>query len=530
MRLRNILTIVVVGVLAVGASFAGPVFRDRPKLVVLIAIDQFRYDYLTQYEREFTGGLRLLLTEGAVFANAKLAHYPSVTAVGHSTMLTGATPALSGIVGNEWYDRETGKRVTNVSDSTVRLLGGSDVEGASPRRLMVSTVGDEMKRTDPGCRVIGISIKDRASILPSGHLADGAYWFDTKTGTFVSSTYYFSALPAWVKAFADSHVVEGYAGREWKFFGEVLRMPAEPGAKLANALYFSPFGDEIVERFAERAVEAEKLGQRGTTDLLTVSFSSIDAVGHQTGPNSPKVHDLVLQADQAIGKMFDYLDRTVGLKNVLVILTSDHGVVELPEKAAGRMPGGRVLDADLLKQANAVLEKKYGPGKWAAMISDGAIFLNNALMESQNVNAGEAQEMAAAALQRIPHVFRVYTHEQLRRGQIPQDELSRTMSRSFNWIRSADLQVILDPHSTRPATNSGHDTPFSYDTHIPLMFLGPGIKPGLYYQNVELNDLAPTVSSLLSVPTPSGSVGRVLTEILPNPAKDAAPGTASSHQ
>jgi predicted AlkP superfamily pyrophosphatase or phosphodiesterase len=288
MRQNKILIVFILTLLAAAACHASPVFPDRPKLVVLIAIDQFRYDYLTRYEREFTSGLRLLLTEGAVFANASLAHYPSVTAVGHSTMLTGATPALSGIVGNEWYDRASGKKVTSVSDSSVRLLGGSDAEGASPRRLLVSTVGDEMKRSNAGCRVIGVSIKDRGSILPSGHLADGAYWFDTKTGTFVSSTYYFPTLPSWVEAFTDSHIVEEYAGREWKFFGEVLRMPAEPGAQLANALYYSPFGNELVERFAERTIDAEKLGQRGTTDLLTVSFSSIDAVGHQTGPDSPR--------------------------------------------------------------------------------------------------------------------------------------------------------------------------------------------------------------------------------------------------
>ena len=189
-----------------------------------------------------------------------------------------------------------------------------------------------------------------------------------------------------------------------------------------------------------------------------------------------------------------------------------------------------MLDADLMKEVQAVLEKSYGPGKWAVTSADGAIYLNDALMESKNVNAGEAQEIAGSALERIPHVFRVYTHHQLRRGHVPQDDLSRIMSRSFNWSRSADLEVILDPHWTRPATNSGHDTPFSYDTHIPMIFLGSGIKPGLYYQNVELNDLAPTLSTLLSVQTPSGSVGRVLHEILPQPNRQGAAASASSHQ
>jgi predicted AlkP superfamily pyrophosphatase or phosphodiesterase len=290
------------------AAAAAP-FPARPKLVVLISIDQFRYDYLTRYGGEYTGGLRRLLDQGAVFANANLDHYPSVTAVGHATMLTGATPALSGIVSNEWWDRATRKVVTSVSDPGERLLGGSEAEGSSPRRLLVSTLGDEMKMADSSCRVVGVSIKDRAAILPSGHLADGAFWFDTKTGRFVSSSYYFSELPPWVKAFADSRIVEEYGGREWTFFGKSVKMPAEPGAKLANALYFSPFGNELVERFAERAIEAEKLGQRGTTDLLTISISSIDAVGHESGPASPKLHDMAIQADRSLGRLFDYLKR-----------------------------------------------------------------------------------------------------------------------------------------------------------------------------------------------------------------------------
>jgi arylsulfatase A-like enzyme len=522
MPVRTVLAAALFAILAAAAGEANPPFPVKPRLVVLIAIDQFRYDYLTRYDSEYTGGLHRLLTEGAVFANANLAHYPSVTAVGHATMLTGAMPALTGIVGNNWHERETGRTVTSVSDSSERQLGGSDSEASSPRRLLVSTVGDEMKMADPACRVIGISIKDKAAILPSGHMADGAYWFDSKTASFVSSTYYFRELPAWVKAFTDSHLVEEYEGREWNYFGNNLKIPAENGAKLARALYFSPFGNELVERFAERAIEAEKLGQRGTTDLLTVSFSSIDAVGHETGTESPKVHDLAIQADRTIGRMFEYLDRLVGLKNVLVVLTADHGIADMPERmATDKMPGGRVKDSDLSAAAQTALERKYGPGKWVANIFDGALYLNSSLLESQRAKPGEAQEIVADALMRIPHVFRVYTREQLRRGQIPEDTVSRVVSRSLHWTRSGDVQVILDPHWVRPATNTGHDTPFSYDTHIPLIFRGAGIKPGLYYQNVALNDLAPTLSSMLSVQTPSGSVGRVLHEMLAMPA--AAP-------
>lgn len=500
------------------AAGIGRPFPPRPKLVVLVAVDQFRYDYLTRFESEYKGGFRRLLDQGAVFANANLAHYPAITAVGHSVMLTGASPALSGIIGNNWYDRTAGKNVSSVSDSSERQLGGTGT-GASPRRLLVSTVGDELKLADPASRVIGLSFKDRGAILPAGHMADAAYWYDTQTGAFVSSTYYFKDVPSWVQSFNDSRMVEKYAGAEWKFPGGSRKMPAEPGPKLANAVDFSPFGNELLEAFAERAIDSERLGQRGATDLLTVSFSTIDAVGHQTGPLSPEVHDLAVRLDGTLERLFLHLDKTIGLRNVVVVLTADHGAVDLPERmTSDRMPGGRILDSQLAAMVQARLERQYGSGTWVQAINDGAMYLNAELIRARKLNEADVQDDAAAAILAAPHVFRIYTHHQLRRGELPGDALSETLAASLNWARSADLEVILEPYWVRPATNTGHDTPFAYDTHIPLIFMGPAIRPGLYFQNVKLNDLAPTLASLLSVQTPSGSTGRVLYEILPQPA------------
>ena len=522
--MRSLKTYAVIGfglAAIIAAAIAQP-FPPRPKLVVLIAVDQFRYDYLTRFESEYKGGFRHLLDHGAVFANANLAHYPAVTAVGHAVMLTGASPALSGIVGNNWYDRKVGKNVSSVSDSAERQLDGNGA-GASPRRLLVSTVGDELKLADPTSRVIGLSLKDRAAILPSGHMADAACWYDTRTGTFVSSTYYFKELPSWVKSFNDSRMVEKYAGAEWKFSGGSRRMPANSGPKLANEVDSSPFGNELLEALAERAIDSERLGRRSATDLLTVSFSSIDAVGHQTGPLSPEVHDLVVRLDGTLERLFLHLDQTVGLRNVLVVLTADHGAVDLPERmSSDRMPGGRILDSQLAATVQARLAQQYDAGAWVQSINDGAMFLNSGLIRARNLNEEAVQDDAAAALAAEPQVFRVYTRHQLRRGELPKDALSETLSASLNWARSADLQVILDPYWVRPATNISHDTPFAYDTHIPLIFMGPSIRPGLYFQNVKLNDLAPTLASLLSVQTPSGSTGRVLYEILPQPAAPAA--------
>jgi predicted AlkP superfamily pyrophosphatase or phosphodiesterase len=233
--------------------------EPAPKLVVAIVIDQFRYDYLTRFRSDYTGGLKRMLDQGADFTNAHHEHIPTVTAVGHSTFLTGATPAMSGIIANEWWDRSVHKRVTSVSDDSTKLLGGSG-PGSSPNRLLQSTLGDELKMSGKGGKVIGISIKDRAAILPSGHMADGAYWFDGKTGNFVSSTFYFTELPAWVREFNQTHPADKYAAKAW--MGHT--MPAA-GDKLYNALEATPYGNELIEQFALRALAAEKLGEDRST-------------------------------------------------------------------------------------------------------------------------------------------------------------------------------------------------------------------------------------------------------------------------
>ena len=270
------------------------------RLVLLVAVDQCRYDYLTRFRSDFSGGLARLLTSGAVFSNAYLDHYPTVTAVGHSTMLSGATPAISGIIGNDWYDRTLGRNVTSVSDPAVTLVGGTG-EGSSPRRRPVSTVGDELKSASRAAdgspnrpKVFGLSLKDRSAILPAGHMADGAYWFDTSTGAFVTSTFYRPDLPAWVAGFNAKKIPDASAGKTWAFLdaasGPGHGLPPAAGAPLYSAVYGSPGR----ERFCWRPSRTRRLrpsgsGQRGVTDLPSVSFSSNDAVGHTYGPDSPGV-------------------------------------------------------------------------------------------------------------------------------------------------------------------------------------------------------------------------------------------------
>lgn len=497
--------------LLVPASLSPQEPPRRPALVLLVAIDQFRYDYLPRFDDEYRGGLKTLLERGATFVNAHLEHYPTVTAVGHSTMLSGATPATSGIIGNDWYDRETGAQVTSVSDGGTRLLG-VDGEGSSPRRLLVSTVGDELKRSgSPDSKVFGISLKDRAAILSAGRMADGAFWYDREAGVFVSSDYYFTRLPAWVQAFNESRYVDEYAGRTWI---EGSALPTETGARLNAAVYGSPFGNDLLERFAEELIREEKLGQRGVTDVLTISFSSDDAVGHAFGSDSPQVHAVSLAVDNTLGRLFSALEAMVGMDHVLVVLTADHGVSPLPEMLkAQRMPGGRI-HGDFFEPARRALEARFGPGEWIEATAGTSPYLNYGLLSERHVDRAEAERVVAAAMLEQPHVARVYTRQQILDGRPAYDLIDSRVLRSFNARRSGDLEILLEPFWIRRRSGTTHGSPYNYDSHIPLVFMGAGIQAGRYYDAVALNDAAPTIAALLDIEVPAGSVGRILAEIL----------------
>jgi hypothetical protein len=503
-RLPGILITFIIACIGAPAQAAVP---PRPKLVLAIVVDQFRYDYLTRFRGDYHAGFDLLLTKGAVFTNARYEHFPTVTAVGHSTFLSGATPSLSGIVGNEWYDRETGKTVTSVSDETVQPLGGG--EGASPRRMLVSTVGDELKIARAASKVVGISLKDRAAILPAGHMANGAYWFDVHSGNFVSSTFYFPDLPGWVKDYNASRPADRYREAHWLS----RALPADV-SKLYAALEVSPFGNELVESFAERAIQAEQLGQRDATDVLAISFSANDYVGHAQGPDSPEVREMSIQTDVVFGKLFHFLDSTVGMGNVLVVMTGDHGVAPLPEVEVQRkMPGGRMPPGTVQKTVQAALTEKYGEGKWLLTASENPLYFNLDLIRQKNLDRAQVERAAADAARAIPHVFRVYTRELLASGVAMEDQVGRRVMNGFYGPRSADVYVLLEPYWLSQAGGTTHSTTFSYDAHVPVIFMGPGIRPGRFYQQIAVNDIAPTLATYLDVETPSGSVGRCLAEI-----------------
>ena len=543
--------------------------QKRPRLVLLIAVDQFRYDYLERFGDLFgPNGLRRLMHDGAMWTQANYDHTPTYTAPGHSTMMTGAYPAETGIVGNDWIDRASGKRITSVSDDTVKLLGSSDPKEppSSPRRLLSSTVGDELRLvTNDRSKVIGISLKDRSAILPAGRHASAAYWL-SNTGTMASSTYYFNQLPAWVTNFNNTKPADKYFGAKWERLlsqSEYVKRagPDSPswevvgsstgdtnafphtitgGAKAPNsAFYFaldhSPFSNELLVSFAQEAIVNEKLGEDDDPDVLTVSFSANDYVGHRYGPYSQEAMDITLRVDRQIAALLDFVQARVGLSNTLIAFTADHGVSPIPEQAADLGLGGARLKApEILAAIHTALSARYNPqgrspdpsadyiykyNYWGALTEafiNGNIYFNYEALKRDNVDLDEVSKVVASAALTIPGVARSFTRAQLLRGETSiTDPIERRVIHGFNPARSGDVVMIAEPYKYLGDTiTATHGSPYSYDTHVPVIIMGTGITPGRYLEPASPADIAPTLSALLRITAPSSATGRVLTEAI----------------
>lgn len=525
---------------------------EKPKLVLVIVVDQFRYDYLIRFRGSYNGGIARLLKEGAVFTDARYPHYPTVTATGHATVLTGATPSISGIIGNEWFEREPfiesktncpvsappvlekaegNKVIESVTDGSTCLVGGdASRNGASPRRLLVSSLGDELKMAGRKSKVIGISTKDRGAILPAGHMADAAYWFSGSK--FTTSSYYMPALPGWVAAFNEAMPADRFKDADW--------VPVEGGQSAAPFcsmasgrtvdgqpvrscmnINATPFANTILEEFAEKLIENEGLGSSADTDLLTVSFSANDILGHIVGPDAAEVRDMSIRTDETIGKLLNYIDTRLGRGSTMVVFTADHGVSPSPKvNNARKMPGGWIDVGEVRRAVNAALSAKLGDGEWLHdRAPEGGLYLKAEAVAAQK-NASDALRAAAEAARKLPHIARVFTSDDLMRGYAGADRVGRALSFGYNSQRSADVILVPEPYymfggKSLAAYQGGttHQTPYSYDTHVPLIFMGGGIKPGFYDAPVLVNDVAPTLATVLDVETPSGSLGRMLSEM-----------------
>lgn len=510
--IRHLLCVVSLSFVSMLAYAQAPQLSEqRPRLVLLIVVDQFRYDYLSRFGPELNGGLKRLLNEGAVFTNANYEAAPTMTAVGHSTILSGATPSVSGIAGNSWYERSEGRSIESITDDGVTPLGGG--KGASPHRLQVSTIGDELKLAGKGGKVFGVSLKDRSAILPAGRSADGAFWIGDD-GSFVSSSWYFPALPEWVSAFNAEKPADQFAGRQWL----TLQLPVEPGAALYGALDATPFSDQMVLDFALRLMSEEQLGKDQQTDLLSVSFSAMDYVGHATGTETPQMHGMVLSVDQHIGELLAAAERQAGQGNVLVVFTADHGVATLPEdNIARQLPGGRYSVQDERAAVEAALSSAFGAGTWIEASGEMGLYLHHDVVPGKLISRVEIENVAAEALRRLPQVARVYTRTQLENAPAAGDAIDRRVRNGFSPAHSGDVVIVHQPNWLGGGRGTTHGSPYAYDTHVPLIFWGPQalLTPGQYHNAAAVHDIAATLATLLGVAQPSGSMGRTLAEILP---------------
>lgn len=545
-----------------------PTVQKRPKLVLLIAVDQFRYDYLERFGDLFgPNGLRRLMRDGASWTQSNYDHMPTYTAPGHGTMMTGAYPAESGIIGNEWLDRASGKRITSVSDESVKLLGGLPTDAASsPSRLMASTVGDEVRLvTNDRAKVIGISVKDRSAILPAGRHANAAYWFSWTAGTMVSSTYYFNQLPAWVTSFNAAKPADKYFGTKWDRLlpeseyikrtgvdnpswenvtasGDTNSFPhtitggaTSPGRNFYTALDYSPYINDILVSFAQQAIVNEQLGQDDDTDVLTVSFSANDYVGHRFGPYSQEVMDVTLRTDRNIATLLDFIDARVGLANTLIAFTADHGVSPIPEQAAALgLGGGRLKFGDVMGKIQSAISARYNPQKkspdpsadYLLRLNEGTTtrewFINNNIyfnydaLKRDGVNLEEFSNVVVAAALTVPGIARCFSRLQLLRGATSvTDPIERRALHGFYPSRSGDVVMVAEPYKYIAETiTATHGSPYSYDTHVPTIIMGAGVNPGRYLEPASPADIAPTLSALLRITAPTNSTGRVLIEAL----------------
>ena len=547
------------------ARKVGAARTARPRLVLLIVVDQFRYDYLERFDDLFvSNGLKRLTREGASWVNANYDHMPTYTAPGHATLMTGAWPAETGIVGNDWPDRDGGRFVSSVTDTTAVLFGGSEGETASsPRRLMASTLGDELRlQTNDRSKVIGVSVKDRSAILPAGRHANAAYWFNQRTGRMVSSNYYFNQLPAWVQSYNDSRPADKFFGARWERLlpeSEYLRRagldsPAwenigevrgdtnafphvvtggatAPDSSFYLALDYTPFSNDLLLSFAQQTITNEKLGEDEDTDFLSVSFSANDYVGHRYGPYSHEAMDITLRVDRSIAALLDFVNARVGLQNTVVAFTADHGVAPIPEHAnALGLPGGRIKGDEVLRAMRLGISARYNrkneqPDPTLDYVQkfgerdafyNGNLYFNPVALKRDGINNEEIERTACEAALTVPGIIRCFTRTQLQSGAIsPADAVARRVLHGFYPRRSGDVVVVYEAFKYLgdfiPAT---HGSPYSYDTHVPLIIMGGGITPGRYAQEATPADIAPTLSSLLGVQAPSNAVGRVLVEAM----------------
>jgi len=520
----------------------GSAYNAHPKLVVIVVIDQFRSDMLNRYRSEFEGrGFKLFLDQGAWFPDCYYNYANTKTAPGHATIGTGAYSDGHGIETNEWWDATRGyaHRVSSVEDERYTLVdlpaGTKDLTGASPLNLRASTLGDELRLATQGrARVYGVSLKDRAAILPVGQSANAAFWLDDATGRFTTSTYYMPHLPAWAAAFNSSNRL-AQAAKE---------AGADGKGGFSSQIELTSAANHYELDFAQALIAGEKLGQNPVadpvTDLIAISLSAHDLAGHKFGPDSESEHQMVLGLDRDLDRFFAWLDKSIGLNRVWIALTADHGVAPVPAAAAAIGINSATVDLKTLgTQLQSALAAKFPQAKGNFLLPGSDLpylTLDRRVFEAAGIDEKTAEdalsaalpdaiaklapsppnEPAASRLPPTPTLVASYTRLQLERGELPPTEMGRELAHSYSYHGNWYVLMMLAAYQMADLHSAGttHFSPWSYDRHVPLAFYGAPFQPGTYRGRVEPVDLAATFASLLGVNQPSASIGRVLTESL----------------
>ena len=512
---------------------------DRPKLVVGIMVDQMRWDFLYRYYNRYSAkGFKRLLNEGFTCENTLIPYAQSVTACGHTCVYTGSVPAINGIIGNNWYSRESKKSIYCAEDSVAKTVGSSSTAGEmSPKNLEVTTITDELRlATNFKSKSIGIALKDRGAILPVGKSGNAAYWYDGSSGQWITSTYYMAALPDWVQKFNGLKMPDKYYGENWntlyptasytqsttddKYYEGKLSGYEKPvfPHKLSgninnnyNEISSTPFGNTLTAEMAKAAIENEKMGQRDVTDFLAVSFSSTDYVGHRFGPNSIETEDTYLRLDIDLATFFGYLDKTIGKGQYLLFLTADHGVMHSPGfSAENKLPGGLV--SDIRKPLNSALEIKFGIKNAVLSEANYQIYLNYKLIEQSGKTLTEIKKFIIDYLKEIPGIANAFDLEQTSNQSLPQ-KIKDLVINGYHPKRSGDIQIILNSgymFGEGKGLAATHGLVYPYDGHIPLVWMGWNIKKGKSNAPTFMTDIAPTIAAMLRVQMPSGNIGKVI--------------------
>jgi hypothetical protein len=521
-------------VLSIPLPGSASAYNARPKLIVAIVIDQFRGDYLERYRDQFgEGGFRLFLDHGAYFSNCFYNYANTRTGPGHATLFTGAYSNGHGIADNEWWDPQKRKMVTSVEDDSTKLVGlAGEHAGASPHNLLADTLGDELRLASQGkSRVFGISLKDRSAILPAGFAANGAYWIESGSGAFITSTYYRDNLPQWVQQF-NSSIPAKYWDREWKDDqGSVLRSTAHRKSRNgADAGFYevvggTAFANEYELEFAKQLISNENVGGGPATDLLAVSLSANDILGHAVGPDTPEMRQMALDLDHQLAAFFNFIGQRIGLANVWIALSADHGVSFLPDAAQKlHIPAANLGKANLDQQINAALTTKFSPGHPATYLRFDypVAWLDNNAFAAVHISEQDAEKAAGEAIKQAG-LRGYYTKSQLAAGEVPDTELGRKYLNSYSPLGSWFVMGIPNFYNVGSSSGTDHASPYNYDTHVPLAFYGVPFQPGTYRERTEPVDMAATLASLLGINPPTHSIGRVLTNAL-TPAQSAGAG------